>query len=252
MTVVAVLADPPRPGLALPRLAQTSPLSEAEAAECYAAMVKDTVRAVDASGGELLVNYRSDDDVDDAHVPAGGDAEAEVRELVADALGDAADDRFEVQVGSTESARAGNTVAHLLREEDVRSAAVVRGTAPLLVRSVVDNAAMKLRRSPVVLGPSTCGRTYFAAFTDPLDFADALGPLELETLAARAADADLDTDFLTVSPVVTDGDDLRTLLSLLEARRHAGRIVPRHTAAFVSELGLDVVADAGGERLVRD
>jgi glycosyltransferase A (GT-A) superfamily protein (DUF2064 family) len=243
MTVIAVLADPPRPGLVLPRLAETSPLSPAAAADCYEALLRDTVSAVDASGGDLLVNYRPDEDLPAAFVPDDADAEAELRTLVADELGGAADVRFERQVGSTESARAGNTVTHLLREEEVQTAAVVRGTAPFLGRTVVDNAAMKLRRSAVVLGPSTRGRTYYAGFAEPVDFTDALGAGELPTLAERAADAGVDADFLPMGPVVEDETDLRSVLPMLEARRQAGRIVPSNLAAFVTETGLGVDAD---------
>jgi glycosyltransferase A (GT-A) superfamily protein (DUF2064 family) len=243
MTVIAVLADPPRPGLVLPRLAETSPLSPAAAADCYEALLRDTVRAVDASGGDLLVNYRPDEDIPDEYVGDDADAEAELRTLVADELGGTNDVRFERQVGSTESARAGNTVTHLLREEGVQTAAVVRGTAPFLGRTVVDNAAMKLRRSAVVLGPSTRGRTYYAGFGEPVDFTDALGAMELPTLAERAADAGTDADFLPMAPVLEDGADLRTVLPMLEARRQAGRVVPANLASFVTETGLGVGPD---------
>jgi glycosyltransferase A (GT-A) superfamily protein (DUF2064 family) len=243
MTVIAVLAEPPRPGLVLPRLAETTPLDAADAAACYGALLRDTVRAVDTSGGDLLVNYRPDDDIPEEFVEDDVDAEAELRALVADELGGTGDVRFERQVGSTESARAGNTVTHLLREEEVRTVAVVRGTAPFLGRTLVDNAAMKLRRSGVVLGPSTRGRTYYAGFGTAVDFTDALGGLELPTLSRRAADAGVDADFLAMAPVVEDDADLRTVLPMLEARRHAGRVVPANFASFVAEVGVGVDAD---------
>lgn len=254
MTVIAVLVDPPRGGLVLPDLAATSPLSEAEAADLYAAMLKDVLVAVDASGGDLLVNYRSKGDLPEVIDGSGADAEAEaeIRALAADALDSLDDVRFEVQVGSTFDARAGNTATHLLREEDAQSVAVARGNAPFLSRTAIDTAAMKLRRTPVVLGPVPEGRTYYAAFTDLVDFEGAFAPPALDTLAARAGDADLDVDFLPMQPTVERGGDLRTLLPLLTARRRAGRIVPEHTAAYVDELGLGVTEDAdGGLRLVR-
>lgn len=242
MTVVAVFADPPWEGLALSSLAESSPLSEAEAADLYAAMLKDVAVAADRSGGELLVNYRAEEDL-----PAGvgGDeaAEAAVRATVSEALGGLGDVRFEEQIGSTESARIGNTVTHLLREEGKESVAAVRPTAAFLSRSLVDTAAMKLRRSPVVLGPAPEGRTYFSGFKQPIDFADVYGENELETVTRRARDADLDVDFLRLLPAVERGADLRTALPLLAARRAAERSVPGHTAGFVADLGL--VADGG-------
>lgn len=247
MTVIAVLADPPRPGLVLPELTDDGPFSESEAASLYGAMLKDTFLTAHRSGGDLLVNYRPDDQLpgDD------GDSEAELRALAADALGDTSDVRFEVQVGPTFDARVGNTVAHLLREEDVRSVAAVRGTGPMLLRSTIDSAAMKLRRSEVVLGPGLRGRTYFAGFTEPIDFDGAFAAPELETLTDRAADADLDANFLPTQPVVETPADLRTVLPALNARIRAERIVPVNTAEFVRERGLGVVGDGDGGRIVR-
>ena len=253
MTVVAVLADPPRPGLALAPLAEATPLSESESADLAAAMLKDTLRAVEASGGELLVNYRPDDLLPDRHVDPERSAAAELRAVAEDALDDPETARFEVQVGSTVSARAGNTITHLLEQEGVQSAAVVRGDAPLLRRSTVDAAAMKLRTNEVVVGPSTDGRVYYAGFTSPIDFEGSFTTPEMETLVDRANDADLDVEFVGMLPTVRAGTDLATLVSAIRARWQAGRVVPEHTAAFVVEAGLTVVNDggSGGPLVVR-
>ena len=254
MTVVAVLADPPRPGLAAGRIADSSPLSSAEAASLAAAMLKDTLRAVEASGGDLLVNYRPDDLLPDRHVDPDESAAAALRSLADDALDDPDAARFEVQVGSTRSARAGNTVTHLLEEEGVQSAAVVRGDAPLVRRSTIDSAAMNLRTNEVVLGPSTDGRVYYAGFTAPIDFEAAFAAPEVETLVDGANDAGHDTAFLPMQPTVRTGADLATLVSAIRARWQAGRVVPEHTAEFVVETGLAVVGDGAGgaPTLVRD
>lgn len=251
MTVIAVMADPARPGLVLSDLAETSPLTEAEAADLYAAMVKDTMRAVARSGGELLVNFRPDDLLPDEFVTETA-AEAEVRALAADALDDVSAARFEPQVGSTPSARAGNTITHLLREEQVTSAAVVNATTPFLTRPGVDQAAMKLRSSEVVLGPGLDGGIYYAGFTDTVDFSDALAAPALETLVDLANDEGYDTDFLPVQPTVETGDDLATLVSLVRARVEAERIVPEFTATFVDDLGLEVDASGGSATVVRE
>jgi len=251
MTTIAVMADPPREGLVATDLAATSPLTEAEAAELYAAMLKDVFVAVTRSGGDLLVNYRPDDLLPAEHV-TDTPAEAELRALVAAALDDPGDARLEPQVGSTFDARAGNTVTHLLREEGVNSAAVVEGSAPFLTRPLVDNAAMKLRRSEVVLGASTRGRAYYAGFTEPVDFADTFTAPELETLTARGRDAGHEVDFIPIQPVVETGDDLVDALPLLNARVDAERAVPVHTATVADELGLRVAYDEAEPRVVRD
>jgi hypothetical protein len=257
MTVVAVLVDPPREGLVLPRLAETSPLSDAEATDLYTAMVQDTCRAVALSGGDLLVNYRAEESLPEAHREAEGTAEERIRALVADGLSDLSLDeddepRFERQVGETYAGRAGNTVTHLLEEEDATSAAVLDGTAPLLERTHVDSAAMKLRSSSVVLGPAPDGRVHYAGFFDPIDFDGAFSTPAVETLAARGRDAGHDVDFVPMLPVVETGSDLASLVSTIRARVTAERNVPPQTAMFVDDLNLRVISQDGETTVVRD
>ncbi len=249
MTTVAVLCDPPRPGLVLPDLVETSPLSAEETADLYAAMLGDVCRAVETSGGELLVNYRADDALPEYE--GEGSAEAELRSVVRSALDDPDEARFEVQVGETFAGRAGNTATHLLDGEGVTTVAVVEPTAAFLGRAQVDNAAMKLRSSGVVLGPSTGGRVYYAGFRETVDFDGAYTAPEVETLTDRGLDAGHDVDFLPMLPVVETGEDLADALSLIRARQRAGRIVPRSTAETLDDLGVDVVAEGGDLSLVR-
>lgn len=248
MTVVAVLADPPRADVVLPLLPDTSPLSAAEAADLYEAMLKDVATAVAGSGAELLVNYRDDEDLPESD----SRSEAELRAVVADALGEADEARFEVQVGSTYAARMGNTVTHLLEGEGVQSAAVLSPAAPLVDRKEIDNAAMKLRRNEVVLGPADDGRTYYAGFTDTVDFENADTPPVLETLTDRGVDAGHEVDYLPMLPVVETGRDLASVVSMIRSRTRAGRIVPEHTATLIADLGLKVSVDDGTPALQRE
>lgn len=252
MTVVVLLADPPRPGLALSELAATSPLSEAEAADLHAAMLKDAMAAVARSGGDLLVNYPAEEHLPEAHRRAEGTAEAELRTLAVDAMDDPDEARFEVQVGSSFDARAGNTIQHLLRDEDVASAALLRGDAPLFARAKIDSLSMKLRTNEVVLGPSAEGRCYAAGFSESIDFAGAFETPELETLTERAADTGHDVAFTELQPTVRTGADLLTLVPTIRARWRASSIVPAYTAEFVVENGLHVVEEGGEPTLVRE
>lgn len=251
----AVLADPPRPGLVLPRMTETAPLSPAEAADLYVAMLRDVTRAVERSGGDLLVNYRPEDALPaDYRVDTsdgGADAETEIRAAVEPALDEPDAARFEVQVGETFAGRAGNTATHLLAREGVTSVALVEPTAVFLGRTHVDGAAMKLRRSEVVLGPADRGRVYYAGFTDTVDFADAYAPPAVGTLAARARDAGHDVDFVEMLPVVETGRDLASALALVDARRTADRPVPEQFAATCDEFGLAVEYDNGDPRVAR-
>lgn len=254
MTVVAVLADPPREGHVFRTLVETSPLSPADAARLYEALFRDTVSAVHRSAGELLVNYAPEEDLpDDAREET--PPEARLRAIVVDELDDpdARDAvRFEPQVGSTFAARAGNTATHLLREEGASSVAIVRPTAPFLVRTVLDSASMKLRRSDAVLGPAPGGRVYYAGFGEPIDFGDAWEPPALSTLADRAVDADHDVDFIEMQPTVETGRDLAGALVQLRARVAAERIVPVNTATVLSEFDVDVRIEDGEPTLIVD
>lgn len=251
MTVVAVLADPPREGHALSALAETSPLSTAEAADLAEAVLRDTVLAVDRSGSDLLVNYPTDDQLPDG-AATDTPAEAELRAIVGDTLDSLEDVRFEKQVGSTFDARAGNTATHLLREEGERSVAVVRANAPFVSRTVLDGASMQLRSNEAVLGPSTAGRTYYAGFTEPIDFDGAFTTPALATLTNRTRDVDGDVAFLESQPTIVTEGDLLDVVPQIRARIAAERLVPEYTAEFVHDLGLDVVEQDGEATLVRE
>ena len=254
MPVVVVPASPPRPGLVGTELTASSPLTETEVAELHAAMLGDVAAAVDRAGADLLVNVRTDDDLPDDHVAdADTGAEAELRAAVATAVDDVSEVRFEPQVGSSHSAVVGNAVTHLLREEGASSVGVVSPTAPLVTRSTLDSAGMKLRSSAVALGPAGGGRVYYAGFAEPVDFAAAFEAPALRTLTERAPveDGAADVDFLPRQRVVETGEDLASLLTVLEARVAAGRVVPEHTTAAVREFGLDAVAADDGMALRR-
>lgn len=247
MTVVVALVDPPREGLVLPRLVDSTPLSAEDATQLYEAFVKDLCRAAAESGGDLLLNYRPEDRLPD-EFRTGEPVEDEVEAIARDALSDSEYDeaRIEVQVGSTESARVGNTVTHLLGEEDVDTVTICDPAAPLRSRQHIDSIAMKLRRSPLVIGPAARGRFHTAAFTDTIDFDGALTPPELVTLTDRARDADHDVDFAPQQTLVETHDDLVGLVSEIRARQRAGRWVPPHTTQAISDLGLAIETAADG------
>lgn len=235
MATVAVLADPPTEGVVLPDVVAETPLTESEAAQLYTGMLVDVCRAVQDSGADLLVNYRPAD-----QLSVDVDPEQELRDLLDEMLEEPDEARYEVQVGTTYAGRVGNTVSHLLAEEGESTVSAVRPTAAFLNRSIVGGAAMKLRSSDVVLGPTSDGRVYFAGFGGGVDFENAFDPPAVETLTERAREADLDVDFVEMTPVVETGRDLATALAQLRARQRADRIVPAHMAAIVDEIGLTV------------
>lgn len=244
MTIHALLADPPRPAIALPELVGPGLLSEREAADLAAAMIRDTMRSVTRSGGELLVNYRDSEDLPPGD--ADGSATSALRELAAAAVPDPDAVRYEVQVGSSFAARGGNTATHLLEEEDANSVAILRPSSPTLSRSTLDSAAMKLRRNEVVIGPAPGGRVAYLGLTEPIDFEGLYKPPAVTTIARRAADAGFSVDFLPMHLVVETASDLASLQALLSARRVAGRSVPEATVSTLDELDLAPVESEDG------
>jgi hypothetical protein len=238
MTTIAVLCDPPHDGV-LSDLAATTPLTRTETTDLYTAMCADVFQAVEESSGELLINYRPD-------APTADDGEDELRALAEEALDSPGEARYEKQVGSTFAGRVGNTLTHLLETEELSSAMAVEPTAPFLTRGDLDGLAMKLRRSDAVLGPTSGGRVYTAGFVESADFADAYAPPAIETLTDRALDAGLGVDYGPMLPVIETREDLIGALSLIDARRRAGRAVPERTADCLAEVGL-ALAERDGE-----
>lgn len=245
MTTHALLAAPPIDGLVLDGV---DALSDDQAATLYAAMVMDTMRNVDGTGGELLVNYPPARDFPDDALD-GRSPEALLRELAVDALDDISEVRFEVQVGDSFAERAENTTTHLLEEEDADSVAILDGRAPTLLRTALDSAAMTLRRNEVVLAPSAGGRVAYVGLKEPLDFGRGFEPPEAVSLAETAVENDLSVDFLPLHPLVTRDAELATLVASIQARRAADRFAPEFTSAAIDELGLGV-AGSDGRRTV--
>ena len=245
MTTVAVIADPPAPGVVLSDLAAGTPLSEAEAAELYEAMLVDVCRTVQAGGADLLVNYRPAE-----RVPV-DDPEANLRGALADELESPGEARYEVQVGESFAGRVGNTVTHLLEQEEERQVAVTTPHSPFLRRDHVGGVGMSLRTDELALTPAWGGRVALAGFTEPVDFEDAYAAPAVETLAMRARDAGLSVDFLPHLPVVETPADLVDAVAYASARRQSERIVPARTVGVIEELGLRAVEGEDGLTVAR-
>jgi 2-phospho-L-lactate guanylyltransferase (CobY/MobA/RfbA family) len=246
MTVLVVLADPPEPGVALPGLAAGTPLSAAETARLYEAMLVDVCRTAQAGGADVLVNYRSAD-----QVPV-EEPETALREALTDELEEPTEARYEVQVGETFAGRVGNTVTHLLEEEGERQVGVTTPAAPFLRRDHVGGLGMSLRTEEVTLAPARGGRVALAGFTDTVDFEDAFAAPAVETLAMRARDAGLSVDFLPRQPLVETPADLADAVAYAIARVRAERLVPGRTVEVIRSLGLRAVEGDGEARLAVD
>lgn len=234
MPTVAVLADPPVEGV-LPGLEDVLP--DGDDATLYAAMLADVGEAVQNGAGELLVNYRPHDSVD---------TRARMESVLTEELPRPEDVRYEVQVGESFSARAGNTATHLLETEDVDSVVIAEPTATFLSREVIGTVTMKLRTRDAVVGPASRGRVALAGLRQPVDFANTFAPPALETVVNRAREADLDVDFTELLPVVETPTDLATAITTVRARVRAGRNVPPRVGEFIADRDLRVIADDDG------
>ncbi|MDZ7850608.1 MAG: DUF2064 domain-containing protein [Halodesulfurarchaeum sp.] len=198
---------------------------------------------------DILVNYPTQgdlpSDVEDV------DPKAELRQIAARAMEPDRFEavRFEPQVGSDFSAKAGNAITHLVRDEDIQSAAVLRPCVPRLTRSVIDEAALKLRRADVVIGPACRGQVYYAGFSDLIDFEGVFGTRPVEEITRRAVEEGLAVDFQRSRELLWEPEDLVGVLSRLNADTLAGKPVPEHTWETVQEREIAMV---DGELTSRD
>lgn len=239
VTTVVVPADPPFEGVVLQELVASTPLSQADAVRLYEATLADVAAAADKSGGTLLVNYRPREHLPE-DIPETATPKTAVADVVDEAVADPESVRYEVQVGSSYAARVGNTVTHLLEEEEAGSVHVVDPTAALVSRKLIDSTSMKLRRTPIVVGPAPGSRVYYAGFTDPIDFEGAYDSPALQSLVGQALDDGFDVDFIEQQSPIRTASDLATVVSTVRARAAAGRITPEATLAAADELGIEV------------
>lgn len=249
VTVHVLVVDPPRPGLALPGLTGEASSGEGSlgteaAATLAGAMIQDIAIAAASGGGDLLVNHPTEDQLDGSH-RTGLEPAEELAALLEDTPIALDTVRFEPQVGSSFEARVGNTVMHLLQEEGEASVGVLDGQSPTLERTALDSAAMKLRRSEVVVAPAPDGGVAYLGLTDPLDFEGAWRPPAIRSIVDGAVEAGHAVDFLPMHPRADDSKGLATLITVIEARRTAGRRIPEYTASAIDTLGLRVVQRDG-------
>jgi len=244
VTVAVALVDPPREGLVCADLVERTALSPADGVALYEGMLADFFATMAETNVDLLVNYPTPDLLPDEF--AEGDAQAEIEAVAARVLDDEAmaDVRYEVQVGSSRAARIGNAITHLLRDENQTSAALIDHRVPLLERSVVDETAIKLRRSETVVGPAADGAVYIAGFKEPIDFTDLFDDQPIESIVERTVADGNGADFVRRREIPTNPRDLRTVVSLVRARRTAERWVPPHTTRVIEDLDLRVTDGA--------
>lgn len=243
MTELAVLADPPHPGV-LGSMADHPGLSATAREQLYVAMLRDVCLAADSSGGTLLVNYRPATAIEGVE-----DSETALRGHLDDIVPDA---RYEVQVGESFAGRVGNTVSHLLEQEDVTSVAVFEPSAALVTRQIIDQAAMKLRLNDMVLGHAEDGRIYFAAFSMPVDFEDAYAAPALSTLVERGLEAGASVGFAPLQPIIETAADLAAAMILIDSRRQAALTVPGNLVAALDELPLEVGVATDGQPVLQE
>ena len=240
MTTVVVVPDPPVEGVACKSLVEGTALTPADGLALNRAMLADTMGTLERSTVDILVNYPTEEELPDGETSI--DPKTEVRKIVATAMSpDRFEEvRFEPQVGSNFSAKAGNAVTHLVRDEEVQSAAALRPCVPRLVRSIVDEAALKLRRADVVLGPAHRGQVYYAGFSDLIDFTDVFEDRPVEAITRRARAEGLDVDFLRNRELLAEPVDFEGVLSRLTADALADKQVPEQLWETIQERGIEL------------
>lgn len=237
MTTVAIMADPPIPGLVLRDLIGVVDLSADDVAKLYVAMFKDVMIAIEHSGGELLINYQSTENLP-SEFNSDTDPADELASIATSVLD--GEPRLEKQVGSNKYERYRNTITHLLDVESVQSAAFVPACTPLMTRVIIDSAAMKLRRHEVVVGPTVNGDLYYAGFTAVPDLSIPRDISPVEAVARHAVKAGFMVDVLKDGHIVSDAGSLAELLLRVRTLRAANHPVPTFTAQWFDEHDIDI------------
>ena len=233
MTVHVVYADPQELRDPFPALVGDGYLDRKAAQLLAEAMLQDTTAAVAESGGDLVVTHPPESNEDQSDEPR-----ERLREVLSGALPGMDAVQFESQVGDRPTERVENACRHIVSRADVASVAVLDGRAPLLDRTDLDNAGMKLRRSEVVVGPAPAGRVAYLGMTEPIELSRLHWPLALGALVDRAVTNGHTVDWLPLQVWVGGRSGLETLTTLIRADQTASRRVPERTAAAIDAVGL--------------
>ena len=215
---MAIVATAPGEATPLDALAVDDP------AALYRAMLGDVLNTCERSGATVLVA------VGPPESPVAMEAmEAFVDEeaLAPDAV------RVEAQVGADHGERVHNTVEHLLATSDHRSVSVVYPETPLVRRSVIDAAAMRMRSADVVIAPDTAGGVSNLGLTAALPLRSLTPTTPAYSVVELATEADQTVAFLEMTPRVRTDAALQVTVELLRARAAADAEVPRRTARLL-------------------
>ena len=218
MTEVAIVAEAPEGPTPLAGLAVDDP------AALYRAMLADVLNTCERSGATVLVTVGP---------PESPTAMAAMQELIAEEALAPDAVRVEAQVGADHGERVHNIVEHLLATSDHRSVSVVFPETPLLRRSVIDAAAMRMRSADVVIAPDTTGGVSNLGLTAALPLQSLTRTTPAHAVVELAAAADQTVAFLEMTPRVRTDAALQVTVELLRARAAAGTELPRRTARLL-------------------
>lgn len=242
MTSLAVELPPLETPRVISSLSAETSLSETEARELLLSVTKDVVRAVDESGGDLVVIGTS------ATTPATkevgwDDPERGTRVLLEQALPDGAEPPVVWRDGSGSPAGLEAILAAAGETAPAASTAVVRTISPLLQRRHIDAAAMRLRTHDVVLGPSTGCRWYLAGISKGFSFDPAGAEAQLTALAVGAAEANGELALLPCLPGIMTASELASVVSILEVSRLTEHAIAPHTRAWLDQTSVHTDLD---------
>lgn len=236
MTTVAVELPPRNASRIASALARSTALSVTEASDLLLHVAKDAIRAVDRSGGDLVMLVPPE--ASSEEVFGWEDPRAEARRLAEEVItAETAPTVFEPPESEARRSIAA-VLSSLFRSTSAASAAILRPITPLVQRRHLDAAAMRLRTHDVVIGPSTGSRWYFAGVSDELTLPVAGADEHLTTLALAANETDRSLDLLPILPGVLTDRGLAGVVSILEASLLAEKDVAPATHGWIDEVGL--------------
>lgn len=246
MTALAVPVPPSDVMRIRDRLVASTPLTFDEVTKLMVATCQDVCHAVAGSGGEAFIVPLEPE----TSIP-GWTNPSEITEEIARTATDA-DNEITVTPTQPVDETGMQRLLDLVRERsDEASLAVVTPVTPLIQRRHVDAAAMRLRTSDVVVGPtSRCG-WYFFGVSRETDLT--LGPdaCALPTITRDVLEAEVSIASIPFLPRMETNEELSTILGLVDLATITDPARAPFTRSWAERTGIQIGVEDGGVQITR-
>ena len=241
MTAIVVALPPRSIAKTTDTIVDETPLSREQTTAILDGVVQDGLRAAHESGGPLSIWI----DESTRTVSEWNDPRGHARNLIEGALpSDAPMPEIDTESPTEYAAIA----AAIERTNEASGAVLIPGT-PFVQRRHIDEAAMRLRQTDVVLGPATAGTWYLFGHREEVEFSYPEDSYLSSTIARQATASDYSMNLLRTLPGIWDGNSLADAVTTLTIADYADLSVGPFTRAWLEQHSIQTVNTAEGPRI---